>query len=117
MAKWSGKIGFGEMVETSTDVWELVISEKHYYGDIIVNRSNTVNKSEINDEISLSNQIRVISAPYACDNYQKIKYITFMKQKWKVNSISIEYPALLITLGGYWNEESRTTKPDSTHNS
>ena len=37
MAKFYGAIGFGESVETVPGVWEDLITERNYYGDVVRN--------------------------------------------------------------------------------
>lgn len=107
MAKWCGEIGFTEYQETTPGVWEEVIVPKHYRGELIINRNAVKNNSVINDEITVSNQIRIISDQYANLNSHKIKYVTFMNNKWKVMSVSVEHPGLLLTLGGSYNEHEQ----------
>lgn len=93
--------------ETKAGVWEEVITEKKYYGDIIRNARSLNNDSEIIDGINVSNQISLVSDPYATNNFHKIIYLTFMGTKWKARSVEVQYPRLLITLGGLYttNEE------------
>ena len=37
MAKWYGKIGYAEQVETAPGVWEEKTNERQYYGDVVRN--------------------------------------------------------------------------------
>ena len=37
MAKYYGKIGYNESVETTPGVWEEKITERSYYGELIKN--------------------------------------------------------------------------------
>lgn len=103
MAKWAGIIGYSNQVETSPGIWEEVLIKKHYVGDLVRNTRSLTNDNQINDGVSISNQISFISDPYARENFHLIRYATFMGQKWKVTSADIEYPRIVISLGGIYN--------------
>lgn len=106
MNKWAGIIGFKDEIEEKPGIWVETIIEKKYYGDIIRNIKNYNNQSEINNGINVTNRISIISDPYCQNNFQKIAYITFMGNKWIVSSVEVEYPRLIMTLGGNYNEEN-----------
>lgn len=105
MAKWYGKVGFAETRETDLDEWTEVILERPYPGDILsISRSMQVG-SEINNDITISNKISFITDPYARQNFQNIRYVTYMGSKWRVTNVNVEYPRLTLTLGGIWTDE------------
>lgn len=105
MAKWYGKVGFAETRETDLDEWTEVIVERPYPGDILsISRSMQVG-SEINNDITISNKISFITDPYARQNFQNIRYVTYMGSKWRVTNVNVEYPRLTLTLGGIWTDE------------
>ena len=105
MAKWYGKVGFAETRETDLDEWTEVIVERPYPGDILsIARSMQVG-SEINNDITISNKISFITDPYARQNFQNIRYVTYMGNKWRVTNVNVEYPRLTLTLGGIWTDE------------
>lgn len=106
MAKWFGNIGFAETVETAPGVWEEVITPKPYYGDLIQNTRRLEAPDKVNDDVTISNEISIVSDPYVSQNFHAIRYAEFMNSKWKVTSISVEFPRLRLTLGGVYNENS-----------
>ena len=57
MARFYGEIGYGESVETPVDsgVWQDVITEFSYYGDVIRNSRRLENGEGLNDDISVTN--------------------------------------------------------------
>lgn len=103
MAKYFGSIGYAETVETSPGIFKEQIITKDYYGDIIRNNRRLENDGQINDDINITNQISIVSDPYAIDNFWKIRYATFLGQKWKVKTVDVEFPRLILTLGGLYN--------------
>lgn len=103
MAKYFGSIGYADTVETSPGIFKEQIITKDYYGDIIRNNRRLENDGQINDDINITNQISIVSDPYAIDNFWKIRYATFLGQKWKVKTVDVEFPRLILTLGGLYN--------------
>lgn len=103
MAKYYGAIGYAETVETSPGVWSEQIVERMYYGDVIRNTRNLQNSEYLNDNINVSNQISISADPYAIANFHAIRYAEFMGTKWKVPSVDVQVPRLLLSLGGLYN--------------
>lgn len=103
MAKWYGIIGFADNVEVEPGLWEDSIVEKSYYGDLIRNTRKLQNSGEINDNISISNQISILADPYANENFFKMRYAKFMGAEWKITDVEVQYPRLILSLGGVWN--------------
>lgn len=105
MAKFCGVVGFGISGETVPGVWTDTIVEHTYYGDLIRNSRRLVESGNVNDNITIDNRISIIADPYACENFHAIRYVSFMGTLWKVVSVEVEYPRLLLTLGGEYNGE------------
>ncbi len=106
MAKFFGKIGFNEeTVETSPGVWEQQIIERQYYGDLLRNSRRLQPTDQLNDNINVSNEISIVSDPYANANFHSMRYVEFMGAKWKISNIEVQFPRLILTLGGVWNEQ------------
>ena len=103
MAKYYGSVGYEDTVETSPGIFEEGIIVRDYYGDVIRNNRRLENQGEINDSINVANQISIVADPYAQENFWRIRYITFMGQKWKVKEVNVEFPRLILTLGGLYN--------------
>lgn len=103
MAKFYGSIGFADVVKIAPGVWEPGIVERRYYGDLLNNVRMLQNNGQINDDINIANKISIIADPYAKQNFHTIQYIEYMGTKWKVSSVSVEYPRLILTIGGVYN--------------
>ena len=106
MARYYGSVGYAETVETSKGIFVEEITERQYYGDIIRNSRRLENSGEINDSINVTNKISIVADPYALDNFWKMRYATFINQKWKVKEVDVEFPRLILTLGGLYNGRS-----------
>ena len=103
MAKFYGAIGYGKPVETSPRVWENQIAERMYSGDLIRNSRRLQSSGNVNDNINISNQISIIADPYANENFHLMKYASFMGTKWKITDVEVQYPRLILTVGGVYN--------------
>lgn len=105
MAKWYGKIGFVRTVETAPDVWREEIAERDYYGDILSHRYRRQSGQGLNDNITLSNEISIISDKFADENFQSMLYVTFHGVKWKISNVEVQYPRLILSVGEVYNEQ------------
>lgn len=103
MAKFYGTIGYAKTVETMPGVWTEQITERDYYGDVIRNSRRLQSSDKVNDDISISNQISIVADPYAINNFHSMRYAEFMGAKWKISDVEVQYPRLLLTLGGLYN--------------
>ena len=106
MARFYGSVGFAETRETAPGVWEEQIIERNYAGDVVRNTRRLQPSEQLNDNISINNQISILADPYAYDNFHSIRYITWMNSKWKVSSVEVQYPRLIMEIGGLYNEQS-----------
>lgn len=104
MGKWFGKIGYAENKRGRPGVYEESIIEKEYYGDIGRNARRLESSGNVNDNINIANEISIVADPYARDNIYAMRYIEFMGAKWKITNVEVQYPRLILTVGGVYNE-------------
>lgn len=103
MSKWFGKIGYADLIETSLGVWEEQITVREYYGDLTRNARRLHTADKINDDININNELRIVSDPYAMNHFHAMRYAEFMGTKWKITNVEVQYPRLILTLGGEYN--------------
>jgi hypothetical protein len=104
MARFYGAIGYGEATETAPGVWEDVITEKSYYGDILQNNRKLEYEGEkVNNDISLNNLISIVADAYAGEHFHAIRYIRWAGTLWTVTNVKVESPRLILRLGGVYN--------------
>lgn len=105
MAKFYGKVGYTITNETSPGVWKPSIIERMYSGDLVRNTTRKLESSgEVNDNITISNDISIVADQFAIENFGSMIYAEFMGTKWKISSVEVQYPRLLLSLGGVYNE-------------
>lgn len=103
--RWSGEVGYSEQVEVEPDVWEPHITKHTYYGDILQYNHSEKNTNTINNDISLNNQLSIVADPTLIHNLHNIVYVTFSGIKWKVSSVSVQPPRLVLTFTEPYKED------------
>ena len=104
MAKFFGKIGYAITEETKPGVWTEKIIEREYQGDVIRNTRRLDAPSEtLNDNINISNEISIVADPFAYSNFHSMRWIEWMGTKWKVSNVSVQYPRLVLSIGGVYH--------------
>lgn len=103
MNKFYGKIGYAISEETVPGVWVERIVERSYYGDVIRNIRRLQSSENLNDDINVSNEISIVADAFANQNFHSMRYIEYMGTKWKVSSIEVKYPRLILSIGGVYN--------------
>ena len=103
MPKFCGNIGYAISKETTPGVWIEDIVERQYFGDVYRNTRKLQSGHQVNDSIDISNEISILSDPFANENFHSMRYVTYMGAKWKVSSVEVRYPRLILTVGGLYN--------------
>lgn len=103
MNKFYGKIGYAISEETVPGVWVEQIVERSYYGDVIRNIRRLQSSENLNDDINISNEISIVADAFANQNFHSMRYVEYMGTKWKVSSIEVKYPRLILSIGGVYN--------------
>lgn len=104
MAKFFGKIGFTETKETAPGVWIEEVSEKEYYGDVLSLNRKLETGEHLNDDINVNNRISILADPFAFERFSSMRYVSWMGTKWKVTNVEVQYPRLILSIGGVYNE-------------
>ena len=105
MAKFYGQIGFVTTVEDPEDsgVWVENTVERDYYGDVNRISRRWETEQKVNDDITVNNEISVLSDPFVTQNIPWIRYVVWNGTKWRVSSVVVEYPRLILSIGGVYN--------------
>lgn len=114
MAKFYGRVGYVHTELTSPGVYQEVAVTKLHRGDLIRNTRRVQTEGEVNGSLTVSNEISIIADPYARENFHSIRYVEFMNSKWTVTSVQVQYPRLILTLGGIYNGPAEDRSTDET---
>jgi len=102
--KYFGKVGYSLTEEIRPGVSMPKIVEQEYYGDML-NLMNSRKGSEVNENLELNCEVSIVADPFAFENFQYIAYVTINNCKWKVKSVRPQYPRLILSVGGVYNEQ------------
>lgn len=103
MARFCGAVGYAETSETSPGLYTETITERTYRGDITRNSRRLDTGESINDDISVTNTISIVADAYAYQNFFAIRYVNWMGANWKVTTVEVQRPRLILSLGGVYN--------------
>ena len=106
MSKWFGKIGYTVTAETEPGLWEETTIERECFGDMTSDRRKRQSSGEINTNVNLANVISIIADPFAYKNCSNMAYIEVMGTKWTISDIEIQYPRLILTIGGVYHGDA-----------
>lgn len=109
MAKFYGEVGYANTAETEPGIWEEVITERMYYGDVLKISRRLVNSGSVNDNLKVNNEVSIIADPFAYQNFVNIRYVNWLGASWKVTNVVVQSPRLTLSLGGVYNGESGPT--------
>ena len=103
MAKFYGNVGFAETIETESSVWEEKIIERPYFGDVLRRSRRLESSGNVNSNVNVTNEISIVADPYANQNLFAMRYVEFMGTKWEISNVDVQYPRLVLTIGGVYN--------------
>lgn len=104
--KYAGEIGFGISSEVRPSVWQESIVTRRYKGDVNRVSRRLQSTDKVSDDVVISNEIEIFADAFAYENFQNIKYVTWMGTKWTVNTITVEHPRLILEIGGVYNGDT-----------
>lgn len=102
MAKFYGKVGYGELVE-SGGVHTYEITEVSYFGDVLRNARRLESGDQANNDLTINNSISIVADAYANEHFFAMKYIEWQGARWIVSEVTVELPRLILRLGGVYN--------------
>lgn len=102
--KWFGEIAFASELEIEPGVTENQLVTRRYFGDVLKNYKRDIN-NQITNNFTVNNQISVVADPFVMGNFHHIVYATFMGTKWRVSSVDVQYPRLILDLGDVYKVE------------
>jgi hypothetical protein len=105
MAKWSGIIGYVKIEEIEKGLWsDGIVTEHVHFGDMISNRNKIQSSpNSTNSDITLMNNISIVADNFAIENFGHMKYAVVNGMKWKITDVLVQYPRLILTIGGLYN--------------
>jgi len=103
VARHFGRVGYGQDVDKGNGIHETVITERNYSGDIVRNYRRLQEAEKVNNDLTTSTLISIVSDSYANEHFFAIRYAEWAGTLWEVTSVDQESPRLLLQLGGVYN--------------
>jgi hypothetical protein len=105
--RFSGTVGYADSEETSPGVWEDVITERTYSGDVIRALGRLENSSAVpptlNDNVRVDNSFSIVGDAFAYRNFAQMRYVNWNGSRWTITSVEIRRPRLILAIGGLWS--------------
>ena len=109
--KFHGNVGFFVSVDIGHHVYKQQFVEKPYYGDVLRDTKRYEPGQKINDDLTINNQISIVADQFAYDNFGCMRYVIWRGQKWKITEAGIDYPRIILSIGGLYNVSGNTEEP------
>lgn len=109
MAKFYGKIGFVKTFEVEVDgigtgEYRTETIEHTCRGDILQdNRRWSDSAEKVNEDVTINNRYSILIDSFVTENLSYLKYIQSFGANWKISSVDVQYPRLILTTGGIYN--------------
>jgi hypothetical protein len=103
MAKFHGRVGFGETAEVTLGVHTDIVVEYFYYGDVVQNRRGLRQGDHLIPDITVSNSISIVADAYAREHFFAIRYVEWAGKFWTVSDVEVQAPRLILQLGEVYN--------------
>lgn len=103
--RFYGDIGYFETIEVKPGLFEEKITFRKAQGDVIRTTKRNQSPSKVNDDITINNSISIVADPYAREHFFNIKCARWQGTLWEVTSVELQYPRLILELGGPYHED------------
>lgn len=114
--RYCAKIGFRwteeERLEdgTPTSVWKEHYEVRTYKADVMSNGYRNQQGEGINDDYKINNKLSLLACDaFTLSHLNSVIYCELYGIKWKVTSVDIQRPRLIVTLGGEYHEQTEET--------
>lgn len=97
--KYHGKIGYADQVETAPGVFEDLITERPYIGDVKQRTEVLTLGDTVIPQYSTRTSVSVLSDGVLKVNYSNIRYVEYSGVKWTISSAVVEWPRLTLYIG------------------
>ena len=79
------------------------IVKRNYAGDVLRNVSKMQNGENLNDNLTIDNKLSIVADPFANENFYAMRFVNWMGAFWKISSVEVQRPRLILTIGGVYN--------------
>lgn len=113
--KFSGIVGYcysGEGTGDREGIWDDVVTEKRYFGDVLQFNPRWDAGKDVLDNKRLVNKISIMADAFVWQHVGDLKYVEWQSTKWKVTAVEVLRPRLILTLGGVYHGPTKRAPQD-----
>lgn len=103
MTRFYGMVGYGVPGELVGGVWTDTITERAFNGRVLDVITSNEQSDKVNDDIRVRHRISILADAYLLENFSQIKYVNWMGTRWQAETVEVNRPRLVISLGGVYN--------------
>lgn len=104
MTRFFGKIGYASAAEEiSPGIYDDVIIERSYYGDVVRNAFSNIEAEKVNADIRLGNSFSIVADAYAMNHFHTMVYLAWAGTLWSITNVDEQSPRLILRIGGVYN--------------
>lgn len=103
MSRFHGVVGYGHTSEIRPGVYDDIIIEQEYYGDITNDIAKWREGGKVNKDFTISNVVSILADAYAMEHYSDMRYISILGTRWVITEVQIQRPRLVIRVGDMYN--------------
>jgi hypothetical protein len=111
MTRFRDKVGYVSQGSLVDGVQEVIVTERVYKGEVLEATSSLQDGEKVNDDIRLQDRISVLADAYGLENFSRIKFVVRMGIPWIAQTVRVERPRIIISLGGVYHGP-RATAPE-----
>lgn len=108
MSKFSGTLAIVNEFADDTGIWQREVQKYPIAGDFYQDNTARLTGEKINEDLSFSMRFSFLASPnlmtILSEDSQAITplYIEYLGLKLKVNSMTFQWPRLILTVSGVW---------------
>lgn len=103
MPRFRGNVGYVATVKTAPGVFEEIEREIPYFGSVDRIISRPQGTETLNDNLTLNNTISIIADAFASEHFSDIRYVVWNGTRWKVTSVEVRRPRIILMIGTVYN--------------
>ena len=85
-------------------VYKEIYTERTYKAEVMSYGYRNQQGESINDDYKLSNKFSLLACDaFTLSHLNSIIYLEYQKIKWKVTSVDVQRPRLIVSIGGEYN--------------
>ena len=103
MARFSGAVGFGEPIEIDEGVYDVKVTERQAFGDVVRSYRNNQDIGKVNSNINFDMAGSVVADDYLKKHLDLAVYVRWGTLYLAVTSVEMNHPRIILTMGGVWH--------------